>query len=82
MIQKIIRSNSILLVPLRAVFFPYFYSYIRGVVVVFKSHPRLKLSLLKDLDKNEQEIKQVYIWKGFSYAINYSLGIEEIDHEY
>ena len=80
MIQKIIESNSILLAPLRAIFFHNFYSYIRGVI--FKSHSRLKLSLLKDLHKNEQEIKQVYIWKGFSYAINYSLGIEEIDHEY
>ena len=79
MIQRIIKSNSILLAPLRALFFPDFYSYIRGVI--FQSHSRLKLSLLRNIHENEKVIKATYIWDGFNYAVNVALGLDSIDDE-
>ena len=77
--QKIIKSNTILLAPLRALFFPDFYNHIRGVI--FQSHSRLKLSLLRNIYENEAEIKTTYIWDGFDYAVNVALGLDSIDGE-
>ena len=79
MIQRIIKSNTVLLAPLRALFFPDFYSYIRGCI--FQSHSRLKLSLLRNIHENEAEIKTTYIWDGFDYAVNVALGLDSIDDE-
>ena len=79
MIQKIIKSNTILLAPLRALFFPDFYNHIRGVI--FQSHSRLKLSLLRNIYENEAEIKTTYIWDGFDYAVNIALGLDTINDE-
>ena len=80
MLQKIIKSNTILLAPLRAIFFPGFYSHIRGIV--FQSHSRLKLSLLRNIYENELIIRKVYIWRGFTYALNFALGIGESKNEH
>ena len=79
MLQLIIKSNSILLAPLRAFLFPDFYSHVRGII--FQSHSRTKLSLLRDIHRNENIIRKVYIWKGFNYAFNYSLGINKPGYE-
>ena len=79
MIQKIIKSNTILLAPLRALFFPDFYRYIRETI--FQSHSRLKLSLIRNIHENEKVIKDTYIWDGFDYAVNVALGIDSINDE-
>ena len=79
MIQRIIKSNTILLAPLRALLFPDFYKYVRGTI--FQSHSRLKLSLLRGIHENESIIKATYIWDGFDYAANIALGLDTLDDE-
>ena len=75
MLQRIIKSETILLAPVRALLFTDFNRQVR--VKIFESHKRTKLSLLRDLHKNEFKIKKIYIWRGFSEGLEEALGLNK-----
>lgn len=79
MIQKLIKSNSILLVPIRALFYPDFNDHLRKIVL--NSSFRNKLELLKNMQVNQHVIKKTYINNGFIQAVNVALGLDKIKEE-
>ncbi len=79
MIQRIIKSNSILFAPFRTLFLPDFNDHLRKIVI--ESGAINYIELLKNIQVNQLEIKTTYIRKGFIQAVNVALGFDKMEEE-
>ena len=79
MIQRIIKSNSLLLAPFRSLYYPDFYDHLRKIVI--ESGSVNYIEFLKNMQVNQPVIKKTYIYKGFLRAVNVALGFDKFEKE-